>query len=188
MIPKSQLAAVASIFFMRLTNYRPATVVSVGVGLALEVNVYQWLLPDAKLVGIDPRNNRWWPEGETYVKAAAVANPGDKVHYCCRCRSVRCENMEEHDWTSTPQTVTVDEVCKDMPEPFFMWLDCEGAETQALLGAKETLKKTKWINCEVKDEFESEVVGTLNRLGFSERYRHKDSEDRLFASSDVRRM
>ncbi len=173
---------------MRLNNYTPATIVSVGVGLAREVDVYQWLLPDAKLVGIDPRKNRWWPKDQTYVKAAAVANPGDKVEYCCRCRSVRCEKMAEHNWISTPPTVTVDDACKGTTGPYFFWLDCEGAESQALLGAQKTLKETKWINCEVKDEFGSEVVATLNRFGFSERYRHQDSEDRLFASSDVSRF
>jgi FkbM family methyltransferase len=72
------------------------------------------------------------------------------------------------------QMVTLDEVLKDIPKIDLLKLDIEGSELLALLGAKETLKKTKAIYFESAEKSFSrfgyalkDIVEELKKNGFS---------------------
>ena len=67
-----------------------------------------------------------------------------------RSSSVFREFMEDTD-THVVQAVALDDICETM-DNIVLWLDIEGAEKEALLGAKKTLKRTLLINLESLDD------------------------------------
>ena len=179
------MAAATSVFFMHKYGYAPRSIISVGVGHASERMIWDWLLPDADLLGIDPRGRKhgWTAR---YLQAAVVA-PGSpqEVPYCGTCQSIMCPSAKIHSRPFSVRAVTLDEAASGMQPPFFLWLDCEGAELNALRGGAEVLKHTRWINAEVRERawtntYTIEFEALARSLGFRLHYVHPDSVDRLY--------
>lgn len=166
----AQLQAMAACFFMRKRAYHPATIVSVGVGSAPEIDIWHWLLPKVQIVGIDPRHPLGNIPPEHYTEAAAGSGINSDVHFCRCCRSTACVD-DRHPRRGTSPVVTVDSVASKYPGPYFLWMDCEGAEIEALAGASETLKQTRWLSAEVRDfawdaNYAEKLDARLRALGY----------------------
>jgi FkbM family methyltransferase len=68
------------------------------------------------------------------------------------------------DETVTVPTVKLDTFCKDMPVIDFIWCDAQGAEGKIIDGAKETLKKTRYLFTEYCNDEHYEGQPTLHEL------------------------
>ena len=184
----TQIAAVVSVYHMRRHGFAPASVLNVGVGSSSpEVVIWQWLLPDANLLGVDPR---WSPRGVWTKKLRlpqVAVGVGDgsiqEGSYCGKCRSMKCTDGL-HGKVSVPMS-TIDKVASDLEGPLFVWMDIDGSEVDALRGAKETLVRTGWINIECHGviygpEHASDIDAMLRDSGFRLEYRHHGCDDRLY--------
>lgn len=179
----TRIAAVMCCYFMHRNNYHPKTIVNVGIGSAPELHVWRWLLPDAALLGIDPRGPSRWPQ-ETYVKAGAGDGSRATLDYCRTCRSTACA-IPEHQRRFVSPMVTIDAVAKQYKPPYFLWLDCEGGELAALQGASQTLKNTHWLNLEIRKfawdpEYPARLEQWLDEAGFVLHMRQQQNEDCLY--------
>lgn len=182
---KTQIPAVLACYYMRRCGYYPGSVINVGVGTSSpEYSIWKWLLPKSELVGIDPRHrhSKW---GARYIQAAAGDGSKREAVYCGHCRSIVCDQIEEHGRPGTAPVVTIDEVARDMPGPYFLWLDCEGGELDALRGAEETLKQTWWISLEVRafswaEDYPKQLEAFLRSKGFHLWHQQAGNEDRLY--------
>ena len=184
----TQIAAMVSVYYMWRNKFTPASVLNVGVGkTAPEAYIWQWLLPDAQLLGVDPR---WSPRGNWTKQLKLPQIPvgvGDGsstiAHYCGVCRSVKCQDPT-HSKTQVPMS-TIDEVAKDLPGPLFVWMDIDGSEVDALRGADKTLARTGWINVECHaDIYGGEHAPEIDRIllaaGYRLEYTHAGCADRLY--------
>src|SRR3990167_4135955 len=185
----AQLSAVIACHFMRRYGYQPASLINVGVGTySAEYKIWEWLLPNTELVGVDPRGRHFcWPA--RYIKAAVAEESGKPIPYCGKCKSITCDKIEEHGRAHVVDTITIDDIAATMKPPFFLWLDCEGAELSALRGAVKTLKDTRWISvefCKVDrfghngEAYSSSVDGFLRENGFRLHFENPQLDDRLY--------
>ena len=111
----------------------------------------------AKVVSVDPRGF-----GRGVDKHySAVAGDGSKLKtlFCLICRSVHCRFPENHfdakigDFQAwmLKETVSLDQMAVGQMPPYFIWMDIEGGEMEALHGATEALQQAHFVNVE---EFE----------------------------------
>jgi len=184
---KNHLAALACCWFMRQHNFTPTTLLNIGVGkTSPELDVWQWLLPGCNLIGIDPR---WSPRGHWTKRrklpqiAVAVGDGSiTSANYCGPCRSLICG----HPATSVVPVMTLDEIVAkhNLEPPFFIWMDIDGSEPEALRGATETLARTAWLNVELTPHFGiercQEIRSLLASRGFRLHYDHARNEDELY--------
>lgn len=188
-VVECQIAATVSVYFMRRHQFTPASVLNVGVGkFSPEVYIWQWLLPNAQLLGVDPR---WSPRGNWTNKLKLPQIPvavGDgsstQAFYCSPCRSIKCTDPAHVKKTPVPMS-TIDEVAKDLPGPLFIWMDIDGGEVDALRGAPRTLARAGWINVECHEdiygpEHSQEIDRILQHAGYRLMYRHSGCADRLY--------
>jgi hypothetical protein len=187
----NQLAALASCWFMRRYKFHPASLLNVGVGkTSPELAVWEWLLPDVKLLGIDPR---WSPRGYwTKVRGAPQVSiaVGDGTitiaKYCGRCRSLLCTDADHTAKCATVPVSTIDKVAAEnsMPPPYFIWMDIDGSELAALRGAKQVLRETGWINIELNMSYGQEriqgITDLLHSSGFVLHYKQSGCDDHLY--------
>jgi FkbM family methyltransferase len=63
-----------------------------------------------------------------------------------------CDNPTPDKQTREVQTLTLDAItsARDLPRPYFLKIDVDGAELRILAGAKETLKYTGFVNIEAQ--------------------------------------
>lgn len=185
----TQIAALVSVYYMWRNKFTPASILNVGVGkTAPEVYIWRWLLPDAQLLGVDPR---WSPRGNWTKKLKLpqiTVGVGDgtstEAMYCGKCRSVKCADPA-HVAKTLVRMSTIDEVAKDLPGPLFMWMDIDGSEPDALRGAPKTLARTGWVNVECHEAiYGSAHSESIERLlaaaGFQLEFRHDRCADRLY--------
>lgn len=146
---KTEKAALYSAYVMKQKEYYPSTLINVGVGTSHEYQVWKWLLPNAELVGIDPRlHHRMWKD--SYIRAAIGKRSGRSV-YCYKHRSTSC-GCRDKPWpvVTTPR-ITLDQASEFFSPPYFLWMDCEGSEFDALRGASKTLENTRFITIEIRN-------------------------------------
>jgi hypothetical protein len=188
----TQIAAVTCCYFMRRYSFAPATIINCGIGRTCpELAIWQWLLPESKLLGIDPR---WSPKGAwtrgaglPQVKCALGTEDATGVLYCGVCLSLKCPEARAHGRSSVVNVRTLDSIVQEhqLAPPYFLWIDIDGSEPDALAGARDTLKQTGWLNVEVDSQRWGEAHATkieklLAESGFTLHYRHGDSDDRLY--------
>jgi len=181
-----QLHATACCYHMMGAGYQPATVLNVGVGSCPELPIWKWLLPQAWLFGIDARARpgRWNGERCEYLHAIVSDGSNRDIGYCRKCQSIKCE----HAATSKhrPKVQTLDEIAieHDLPRPYFLWLDIEGGELEALRGAQFVLANCAWLSLEVHERGDfanvAEITDLLRRAGFRFAYQYPGQLDRLF--------
>jgi hypothetical protein len=185
------LTATACCVFMREHKFAPASIINCGIGKrSPEIHVWKWLLPEAQLLGIDPR---WSPRGtwQMEFKAPQVVKAlGDgtkaTMEYCGACRG-KCLSPENHTHRVTVVPMgTLDEIVAEhqLPPPYFLWMDIDGSEPEALRGGTETLKHTGWVNVEFNavygEEHAMQIHLRLAEAGFRLSHVHLGSHDRLY--------
>ncbi len=187
---KNHLAAITCCWFMRRYQFQPKTILNVGVGkTSPELDIWLWLLPECRLLGIDPR---WSPRGhwtkirkQPQVTVAVGDGSIEAASYCGKCRSLVCTDPE-HVERSPVRVTTIDRVVAEhaLPAPYFIWMDIDGSEPQALRGATETLKQTGWLNVEISKHFGdahcSGIRKWLRGQGFVMHHSHQTNEDELY--------
>lgn len=175
---------------MQARAFTPATIINCGVGSCPEQIVWRRQMPDAHLVGIDSRaNRRKLFRGQEYIKACLGAVNGAAAEYCSAVRSLKCHVG----WPGcngrhfAVKIATLDALAADRrwEPPYFIWMDIEGSEMDALLGAMVALAATGWINVECRNyEWDSGYADRLHNLvehcGFALVPTEAFTEDRLY--------
>ncbi len=163
--------------------------------------VRQW--PFVKVVGVEPNREAWrwqlengWPRGEPLVNAALSAAPG-KVKIQCprghvRSASTAEDRMELADPADVREVAAVTWDTLDRTygpfEEAVMWMDVEGSELDALLGAVEVFRRgaVRLVNVEMESrrrQKNEDVVRFMDAHGFRAVKDWNDSEtcrDRVF--------
>ena len=153
---KTKLNAKLAAEHMKKNNFYPKTILNIGIGPSHGEKIV-WLekFPESDLMGVDIRGIGRW--GQPFVNALVTnketAENTKTVMFCWACKSIKC-NIPEHKIHLRPHNITtIDKIVEDkkLEAPFFMWIDIEGAELDALKGATETLPKIVLINIEMRE-------------------------------------
>lgn len=170
---------------MQERGYQFRTLLNIGVGSAPEFRVWKRWYPDHAIVGVDPKPQRagWTAE---YIRAAVGDGSTPGGMFCCRCRSVKCPHCRGNGnrLVAVPCT-TIDAVAANRPGPYFLWMDIEGAELDALKGAEQTLAHTDWINVEIQEmhgttHYVKDLHAFLAQHGYEVYFTHPGGADRLY--------
>lgn len=174
--------------YLRRLNFRPATIVDVGVGDGTEP--FYAAFPRAYLVMIEPLS-----EFSSAIQATLARRPGVHVPVAAGGVDGRRTIFVEPRLTSrssfyqrckaelTPdvriprevRASTLDTIAKELrfPPPYGLKLDTEGAELEIINGATDLLRDTIFVICEISvmNRFHSgysfaELIGRLDQLGF----------------------
>lgn len=183
----TKLTAMNCGFYMHLNGYVPEAIICVGLGSWPELTIWQWLYPNAKIIGVDPKKRCNTSIGNLQiVKAIAGSRVGDTMLYCRQCRSSQCVSPEKHGQLMTKlHAVTVDSITNGIPGPYFLWIDVEGAELDVLRGAIDTLKQTAWVNVEAQNwgllkTHAEDVDQWMVQNGYQLKLQHQNVPDRLY--------
>lgn len=161
-IPVERASMTGALRQLYRLGFRPGTVIDVGVAWGT-FELYKEF-PEAEILLIEPQAE-YEPhlkkicseyKGQ-YVLAAAGAEAGKatfNVHCADLHSSSLLKEVEGAVVDGVPrevQMVTIDQACaeKGLKGPYLLKLDVQGAELQALTGARETLKQTEAIHLEV---------------------------------------
>lgn len=185
---RTRLAARFALKVMEDHGYKFNTIINVGVGSCPEARIWEQLHQErgVKIIGVDARgrHNRWPYE---YIHAAVGDGTKDFLEYCCGCRSCNCLEGEAHaNRIARVKSITIDDISANYPAPYFLWMDIEGGEREALLGAKKTLENTKFLCLEVSELWRNgdtkPLVNLLDKLGYVScgKVDYPDIEDELF--------
>lgn len=189
---KNHVTALTCCWFMRQDGYTPKTLLNVGVGkTSPELDIWLWLLPETRLLGIDPRwsPRGYWTKLKRVPQVTVAVGDGSRsgATYCGHCRSITCHDQSHADKFSQVTVTTLDRVVEEhaCEPPFFIWMDIDGSEYEALAGATETLKQTGWLNVEFSDtrrgpEQCHNIRELLTSQGFRHHYKHLTTEDELW--------
>ena len=168
---------------MHKGRFLPKSIINVGVGAAYELAIWKWLYPAVPILGIDPRGPRTGPNRSvyhkgklTFVQAVACEGESSPVVYCRKCHSLYCKSQAVHRdmgfWKDVKKVAIDDLVLGSKPcfePPYFMWLDIEGGEVDALKGAEQTLRQTGWLCTELTNWIpghRGSLLKLLRRKGF----------------------
>ena len=134
----TQKTAMMCVYHMWLEDYQPATIINAGTGGCPEKAIWDWMYPDAKKIAIDPRRNR----GEWDKKVHGLLGATDgKGTFCRHCKRTTCRTpdvVEDHikkGHVVEKDQVTIDTLVQGFPPPYFIWMDIDGSELEALKGA-----------------------------------------------------
>jgi FkbM family methyltransferase len=141
---------------LRKLGFIPGTIIDVGVANGTYDLYRVW--PEARLLLVEPI-----PEfeaacryistkhgnGSTYVMAAAGASNGTiDLHYSTNLQGASLVSAQTHCRRTT--LVTVDSLAAELPEPFLLKIDVQGAECMVLDGATEALKRSEVVMLETQ--------------------------------------
>ena len=158
---KTRRTAQLSVKHMEKINLVPKTILNIGVGSAPELPIWIKSYPEAALVGVDIRGWRKWiklsnPSQFVFSLIGNKESTGEGS-FCWRCHSRKC-TIPEHEEHKKPckDTRTIDNIVSENAEniiepPYFMWIDIEGGELDALKGSILTLPQTPLINIEMRE-------------------------------------
>lgn len=143
--------------FCETMTTAPSSIILCGVGRAQEIPVFRKLLPDTKLIGVDPRKTMYCDLLDVFVQAALVAErKGRLIRFYERAFHFDSSSLFPHRWSdrNLPRkvlTTTLDRVLRKYvgDGPVALWMDCEGAELLALRGGIRCLIRTQAVVCEV---------------------------------------
>jgi len=147
----TRLSANIAVDYMKGINFMPKTLLNIGVGSCPELAVWKKRLPEVALLGVDVRHRRW----DAPCVVAVVSDVSKKdAEYCKNCRSIKCQDPTHSSRRGKIGEVkTIDEIVEEtkVQAPFFLWMDIEGAELDALKGATKTLVNVPLINIEMRE-------------------------------------
>jgi hypothetical protein len=162
-------------------GFRPEVIVNVGVGSCPEGSVWRRHYHGIRWIGIDPRKqNRTPPTGNGLFIQAGASDRSGEASYCRSCRSTVCT---QHAGQDRVRLVRLDDVLVNEPGRLFFWMDIEGGEELALLGAAESLQRTAFVNVEMYPWIEGcceRVERLLIAAGFVEILKSEATWDRLY--------
>lgn len=147
---RAKRSAHLAVDHMNTMKFVPTTLLNIGVGSCPEYSVWvKRLPPTVKLLGVDCRRRHRW--GAEFL-CTPVGSVHQEAHYCSACRSIKC-NLPDHPKSFIGNTKTIDGIVeeKGLKPLFFLWMDIEGGELDALHGATNTLKQTPLINIEMHE-------------------------------------
>lgn len=137
----------------------PSNVIHVGVGDAEDAVMLKSKWPNARFIGLDPHHKAPAPKypGE-FIRAAIARKPGFVTFYR-RPSWYRSSMFSFEKRRQSPESVyaiTLDMVANqfDVRGSVVLWLDCEGSELFALMGASHLINQVTWINIEVEGNYE----------------------------------
>ncbi len=144
---------------IRNLGFTPATVIDVGAAVGTFTVLCHRLFSDSRYLLIEPlEENKDYlekvvkiiPKAE-YALAVAAAQPGEvtiNVHSDLFGSSLFLEKEAHLDGVPrNVPAVTLDDLCKarDLPGPYLIKIDVQGAELDVLFGAKKVLDKTEYV-------------------------------------------
>jgi len=135
---------------MKKINFTPKTILNIGVGSCPELAVWRNRLPDVALLGVDVRGQRRW--NAPFINALVGGQENEEVVFCVSCKSIKCNDLSHRRGGKT-KTRTIDGIVSQNNSipPYFLWMDIEGGELDALKGATKTLLNTPLINLEMRE-------------------------------------
>jgi hypothetical protein len=143
---QTRQTAIACAWKMHIAGFRPRTILNVGVGCCPEYYVWQFAYPNVPVLGVDIRRTKNVPIN--YVRALATGGESDSSVFCWGCHSLVCKDEKRHrNQHKAEPAVSLDSVVSErsLVPPFFMWMDVDGSELEALKGAGQALKDTGYI-------------------------------------------
>jgi len=171
-------------------GFKPASIISAGVGSAPEMYIWRWLFPNIPILAVDPKplmakfTRGDWSQ-LTFVQSAVGDGNSSSAYLCRDCVSLVCKDQSSHQsrgrWSETPVS-TLDKLAEKFPSPYFVWMDIEGYELRALRGASAMLSKTDWLCVELTNwvpRHKKKVTAFLESSGFV--LRRKFDHDGLFS-------
>lgn len=156
---KTRLSANLAVAHMKTINFIPKTILNIGVGSCPEFSIWRKRLPEVSLLGVDVRGqNRW---NAPFVNALVSDQESKNATFCLNCKSLKCTDIK-HKRTKAFVVRTIDSIVDEtkVEPPYFMWIDIEGGELDALKGSMKILPQTALINIEIR-----EFAWTTNNCG-----------------------
>lgn len=144
---------------IRNSGFKPATVIDVGASVGRFTVQCHRVFPDSRYLLIEPlEENRNYlekviktiPKAE-HILAVATAQPGEvilNVHSDLVGSSLYLEKEAHLDGVPRKvPAVTLDDLCKDrdLPPPYLIKIDVQGAELDVLSRAKRVLDRTEYV-------------------------------------------
>jgi hypothetical protein len=177
----------------------PRAIIMCGVGQGIECKVFQRYWPKVIIIGVDPLRPGGAFQG-LHVQAALVGPDSPPVvTFWLRHRKRDCSslfpprNRKAMSVKVEAETVTLDEIFNAVIRhgPVALWMDCEGAELEALSGGLKCLQETRWLLAEIVDTVKVRtrkghpragyILRLLRRQGFVQVW-HNGS-DKMFVRS-----
>lgn len=176
---QTRLSANIAVDYMESVGFVPKTLLNIGIGCCPELSVWRRRLSGVALLGVDVRYRKW--DAPRVVAAVGdVANPNGV--YCIACRSMMCHDPAHDGRRSSVQVRTIDDIIeetKSLP-PFFLWMDIEGSELDALRGATATLLQTPLISIEMREfPFSTDYCQHLHAFLVDAGYREIDISSKV---------
>jgi hypothetical protein len=164
---------------MHRKGFVPGSILNIGVSSCPELAIWKWIYPNVPLIGVDPKPKRAGMD-IPYIQAAATDGSGGEAVFCFQCKSLTCKASRRHRKKHRlVSAVAIDEVSRAMPPPYFIWMDIDGSELEALPGAIRTLTQTGWICIERVDwtrRHRGRIHRFLRRQGFRHRVHFGDDD------------
>jgi hypothetical protein len=164
----TKMMANISVDHMNKIKFIPKCILNIGIGSCPELWVWRNRLPDISLFGIDIRHGRW---NAPYIHAVVGSVDGGKVSFCSTCKSLKCEDVNHR--KANVDSRTIDSIVneKRLDGPYFMWIDIEGGELDALKGAEKTLSQVPLISIEMREfawtkNYCEELNNFLKEIGY----------------------
>jgi hypothetical protein len=186
----TRFSANVAVDYMLKINFTPKTILNIGLGRCSEIKIWKSRIPEVNIFGVDVRG---WQICETpYVNALVSDKEYPFLTFCKDCNSIKC-NDNTHNKKKIDRVKTIDGIVKEnnLIAPFFLWMDIEGGEIDALNGSLGTLNNTPLINIEIREfiwnnNYGDELNKCLNDNGYYlvEDCDYGRTQDKLYKRKD----